>query len=137
MDAIATEARIEELYEARRSNDAKACLDCFAETGSFSMAMFRNGGEARLASTGRMALANQLSVLVDTWEWVDRVVLNTFVNGLEAAVRYRLVAKHLPSGETIVTEIMDYIRLDPQLQIVELVEYLDTAMVERLAASEA
>ena len=132
MERRAIEDRLDQLYRARLDNDPEGCLANFSELGTFSIAAFADDGEAQITSTGTSELANRMEELVDTWRWVDRVVLRSLIDGNEATVRYRLVAQHRPTARTIVTEIMDYLKFDDRTKVVEFVEYLDTAMLQRV-----
>ncbi|MEL7536930.1 MAG: nuclear transport factor 2 family protein [Pseudomonadota bacterium] len=127
-------ARINEVYAARRANDPDRCVACFAENGTFQMATFDDSGQFALPSVAKQGLAPLLKELTDTWTWTDREDISVVIDGLTAAVRYRLRTRHVPTGTDVETQIMDHIRFNDDLKIVEMVEFLDTAMLERKAA---
>ncbi|MEO1034413.1 MAG: nuclear transport factor 2 family protein [Pseudomonadota bacterium] len=126
-------ARINEVYAARLANDAEGCVACFAENGTFKMASFDDRGQFALPSIAKEGLAPLLKVLTDTWTWTEREPIAVVIDDLTAAVRYRLKTRHEPTGTDVETQIMDHIRFNNDLEIVEMVEFLDTAMLERKA----
>ncbi|MEM7250141.1 MAG: nuclear transport factor 2 family protein [Pseudomonadota bacterium] len=124
---------LDELYRTRLTNDPSVCIHCFADDGALRLSGTLPNGDPMPAAQGRAALSAALKELTDTWRWRERETLSLTIDGNQAAVRYRLTTDHIPSGQVIVTEIMDHVRFDDDARVLEVVEYVDTALIERLS----
>lgn len=124
---------IDALYTIRLTNEAAGCLTSFADDATFALA---GGNEIRALGPpvrGKKALQPFLAQLVNVWRWIAHEPLAVLIDGQSAAVRYRLTATHVPSGKEVVTEIMDHIVFDENAKIREMVQFVDTAAIERLS----
>jgi ketosteroid isomerase-like protein len=126
---------IRDLYAARLSNDPATCLACFAAGATFRLAGSTPAGDPWKAAQGSAAIRSALEALTEAWTWSALESLAVLIDGREVATRYRVTATHAPSDTTIVTEVMDHIAFDEDARILDLVEFVDTAMVERLSGS--
>lgn len=129
------DAAIKELYAVRLTNDSEACVACFSEDASFRLAGSQGSDGFNVSMDGKAALRPVLSALTETWHWLALDIESVVVDGNEVAVRYRLTTTHVPSGHTIETEIMDHISFDEDAKVRSMIEFLDTALVERVMAS--
>lgn len=124
---------VDALYATRLTNEPEACLKSFAEDGSFAIAGAKGIKGIGPLVRGKNAFKPMLAQLVATWRWTKVDPIAVLIDGQSAAVRYKLTTTHVPSGKSVVTEIMDHFVFDENAQIREMVQFVDTAAIERMA----
>jgi ketosteroid isomerase-like protein len=124
---------VDALYTTRLTNEAEGCLRSFADDATFALAGSKELRGLGPPVRGKKALQPFLAQLVGTWRWTAHEPIAVLIDGQSAAVRYRLSATHVPSGKAVVTEIMDHIVFDENARIREMVQFVDTAAIERLS----
>ncbi len=129
------ETRTRQLYDARLSNDAAACLEYFTEQPVFSLAGAESVSSFPARVADQKALSDLINTLVSTWQWQrisNRVIL---IDDNRVAVRYLVETVFTPTGDTITTELMDYLVWNENGLVDEFTEFADTALIESLASS--
>lgn len=126
--------RVAGFYQARLSNDVQACMAYFATQVVF--AFTSSDGTAPLKHRSQKGAAVQalVSDIIATWRWQalsDQVII---IDGNQAAVRYTVVVEFAASGRKIQTQLMDHLVYDDAGQVIEFVEFADTALLNSVAA---
>lgn len=124
---------IADLYKARLTNNAEVCLKYFSDDAVFALAGSPETSSIVKAASPETSVRKSVEALVATWDWMAREEKLAIIKGKDAATRYILKAKHAPSGKIIETEIMDHIVFDASGKISKFTQFLDTAMIERIA----
>ncbi|MEL7311821.1 MAG: nuclear transport factor 2 family protein [Pseudomonadota bacterium] len=137
MNRSDVEKAIHGLYQPRLANDPAQCIERFTEDATFRLAGTAKDGTSAPVVIGRHALLEALNALVSIWRWISIDFDSVLIDGDRAVVRYHLTVEHLPTAETVVTEVVDHVQFDDRLLVQEMVEYLDTALINRLAAQSA
>ena len=126
------EAAVEQVYEARLRNEVAPCLEWFSEDATFQLAGSAAASGIALMVSDREQFRELLESLVATWHWHKVDLIAVLIDGNEAAVRYGLTATFTPTDRMITTEIMDHLVFDSQLKLVQLTQFVDTALVNQL-----
>ena len=126
-----TEAFINEFYASRRANNADACFGYYAPTARIHIAGDEANSPIPMDESGE-ALHGQLDALIGTWHWKEQRIVNVVLGGDRAAVHYMLDVTHTGWGKSITTEICDLLTVVDGKET-ELVEFVDTATVERIS----
>jgi ketosteroid isomerase-like protein len=124
---------LQDLYQARLSNDADRCMQFFVAHSKFRLAGSANASTIARASDSLSAIRDQVTELVRVWTWKDMEIYNRVIDGDTAVVRYNLTTVFNPSGELITTEIVDLVKVSER-KVVEFHQFVDTAAIERLVA---
>lgn len=124
--------RLGDLYAARRKGDIDGFAAAFAEDG-----VFRIQADSRLVPEagpyhGRPAIAKGLSRLIKAYEFVDGLVVDIVADIDVAMVRRQLTLRSSSTGAISDFDIADLVRFRNG-DIVELVQYMDTASLAVLA----
>lgn len=122
---------VKQLYKARLSNSVDNCMQCFSESASFSLA---GEGAATMGEQENSTRAT-IETLIEGWDWQEISDQTILLDGDSAAVFYILLAVFKPTGEQVRTSIADHLEFDDNGKVTSMVQYLDTAMVERMLAS--
>jgi ketosteroid isomerase-like protein len=69
--------------------------------------------------------------LVAAFEFVQRDIVNLIIEGQQAAVHSRVKLRFIPKDRTVTTDILDLWKFEDG-KIVELVEFVDTALINNL-----
>ena len=125
---------VKQLYAARLANNAEQCLQCFSPSGIFTMAGEDNQVYQAEQKTPP-SMREQLDALVAAWDWQAIDHQRIIVDGNQAAVSYQLTAVFKPTEERICTQISDHLCFDDDGKLIEFIEFIDTAMVQRLVSS--
>ena len=106
------------------------------------MAIFHSDGKFELAGSkehtaaagrvqGHQAVRTTLVGLVATFQFVQRQIIGILIDGDRAAVHSRVELRFIPKDKTVSTELLDLWKFENG-KIVELVEFVDTALVNEL-----
>lgn len=124
---------LENLYDARLSNCVENIVPLFADTGVFRISCEEPGLLFPPPVSTAEGRKEVLEVLIASWEWLELKDWLPIVDGRNAAARYVLRARHVPSGEELSCEMCDQITFDESGKVTEFVEFVDTGHVEKLA----
>lgn len=130
-DRATVEKWIHDLYRARLTNDVALTLKTFSPTATFALAGDAGASKLAMRVTNRVQLETTLETMVKTWTWLDQTIITMVIDGNRAAVHHRTKMRFEPTGDVIVTELLDLFSLMDG-QIVELTEFVDTALADGL-----
>jgi uncharacterized protein (TIGR02246 family) len=131
MDREEIKALIEKAYEARRTEDMDAMIAVFHQDGKFQLAGSQVGtANARIAQ-GHRELRKTLAELIADFQFVERDIISSLIDGDRAAVHSRVKLRFIPKDRTVTTEVLDLWKVENR-KIVELVEFVDTALISDL-----
>lgn len=114
---------------ARARGDKEAMAAFLAPGATFRIAGDR--GAFGLLQAGPAQARDVLGELVDLIRFHDYERLDTVVEGDRAAVRWRIDFS-IAGGPVATTEILDLWRFDEEARIVDLVQFVDTALLVRM-----
>jgi ketosteroid isomerase-like protein len=131
VDRLATQSLIDHLYALRNAGDLEGIVALFHPDCIFEIA----GSKAKTAVAGterghhevRRALAN----LIANFEFFERKVIRTVIEGGYAAVHSRVRLRSVPKDRTVTTDILDLCKFEDG-KVVELLEFADTALINDL-----
>jgi len=126
--------RIADFYQARLSNDAQACMAYFGKQVVFAFSNSDGTGPLRHRPQDSKVLLELVGQIVAMWRWQslsDQVIV---IDGNQAAVRYTVVVQFAASGREIQTQLMDHLIYDDAGQVIEFMEFADTALLNSVAA---
>jgi ketosteroid isomerase-like protein len=103
----------------------------FHPDGKFELAGSKEHTAAAGSAQGHQELRTTLVGLVATFQFVQRDTISILIDGDRAAVRSHVVLRFNPKDKTMTTEFLDLWKLENG-KIVELVEFVDTALVNEL-----
>jgi ketosteroid isomerase-like protein len=131
MDRAAIEALIERAYEARKSEDVEGIISVFHPDGKFELAGSKDITAVAGVAKGHQELRITLTKLIANFEFVERDIISTLIDGDRAAVHSRVKLRFVPKDRTVTTELIDLWKFENG-KIVELVEFADTAFINDL-----
>jgi ketosteroid isomerase-like protein len=117
---------LEEVYAARKTNDVKQILECFAEHGRYAAV----GKES--AAAGRAAQTSALGGVVGAFELLDYKIHCMVIEGPHAAVHWRGKFRATATDKVAETDLLDLVEVRDG-RIVSFNNYFDTALAARLA----
>jgi ketosteroid isomerase-like protein len=122
---------IERAYEARNNGAIDALMAEFHPKAVFEL----KGDKSALSVVGRAEgeanVRAALGQLIGAFDFLQREIRETIVEGDRAIVHSRLKIKFVPSGQIFDTDVLDSIKFEDG-KIVELVEFADTALIKDL-----
>ena len=130
------ERTLSEFYATRMSNDADLVLGLFAKDAAFEIVGSPEESPAMRASAESPDFADIMREVVKTWVWKNRKPLSTLIEGDSATAMYELTVVFTPTGEEITMRIVDIWHVEGG-KIKTLTEFVDTALLARLAADAA
>lgn len=131
MNREAIKALIEKAYEARRTEDIEGIMAIFHPDGKFELAGSKEHTAAAGSAQGHQDLRTTLVGLVATFQFVQRHVISVLIDGDQAAVHSRVELRFIPKDRTVTTDLLDLWEFENG-KIIELVEFVDTALVNEL-----
>jgi ketosteroid isomerase-like protein len=129
-DRAIIESVLRHAYAARQDGDLEGTLNVFHEHATFRIA----GSSATCAAVARAMGADlrpALRKLINSYQWLSHTVLTMIIDNNCASVQWIAKLRHHPSGEVVETEAFDLWTFEGE-KCVSLVEYIDTALAERL-----
>lgn len=133
MSRAEMEKAVRDVYTARLSNNIKQALDYFDESSRFVINGAHGTSPIALDVSTRPTIDEVLTELFKAWEWVEQDILHILIDGDHAAVHYRLKVRFTLTSEMLETEICDLLTFKAG-KLMQVVEFLDTALVERMLA---
>jgi ketosteroid isomerase-like protein len=127
----AIEALIKQGYAAREKGDVEAILACFRADGRFHFVGSPETASICGLAAGHAELRAAMTALVANFEILQRDFVAILIDGNRAAVHSRVKARHVPNGKIVTTDILDLWTFENG-EIVEMVEFADTALVNSL-----
>jgi uncharacterized protein (TIGR02246 family) len=131
MDREAVKALIEKAYEARRTEDMEGMIAVFHQDGKFQLAGSQVATATARIAQGHRELRKTLAELIADFQFVERDIISSLIDGDRAAVHSRVKLRFIPKDRTVTTEVLDLWKVENR-KIVELVEFVDTALISDL-----
>jgi ketosteroid isomerase-like protein len=133
MSRAETEKVVRDVYGARLSNDLGRVCDHFLPDGCLVINGDPGASAIALRVAGRPNVEQMLGALLQRWEWLEQDIERVLIDGDHVAVQYQLKARYKPTGEVVQTTCCDLLTLRSG-KLVEVVQFLDTALAARLMA---
>jgi ketosteroid isomerase-like protein len=124
------ESVLRNAYCARQDGDLEATLGVFHDHATFRIA----GSSATCRTVTRAMgtdLRPALRQLINNYQWLSHTILAVIIDHNRASVQWIAKMRHRPSAEVVETEAFDVWTFEGD-KCVSLVEYIDTALAERL-----
>lgn len=118
-------------YVARRSNDVEATLKHFHPDAEFRIVGSDSLKPMTEAVSGHGNLRAMFKQLFPAWDWSDFHIQTMHIDGNTAFVYSSGKLRHLPTGKSMTTEILDRITLRDGL-IVGFTEFIDTHLLTQV-----
>lgn len=122
---------IERAYDARNNGAIDAIMAEFHPKAAFEL----KGDKSMLSVVGRAEghanVRAAMGQLIGAFDFLQREILETIIEGNRAVVHSRLKIKFVPTGRIFDTDVLDSIKFEDG-KIVELVEFADTALIRDL-----
>jgi ketosteroid isomerase-like protein len=119
---------IEQAYESRRTGDIGALMATFHPDCKFELVGAKPLVQAAGIAAGHAELRAVLTALIGNFKFVRRDFLNFVIEDDRASVHSRVVLRYVPKDRSETTEIVDLWKFQDG-QIIELIEFCDTALV--------
>lgn len=131
MDREAIKALIDRAYEARQTESIESIIAIFHPDAKFQLAGAREHTAAVGIAQGHGELRATLAQLVADFQFLQRDIISVLIDGERAAVYSRVKLRFVPKDRTVMTELLDLWKFEDG-KIVELVEFVDTALVNEM-----
>jgi ketosteroid isomerase-like protein len=125
------EGLIDHAYETRKSGNVDAIVALFHPDGQFMLAGAQATTVVAGAARGHDDLRAALTKLVAGFEFVQRDIVTTMIDGDRAAVHSRVKLRFIQNNKVVTTDLVDLFTFADG-KISELVEFADTAFVNDL-----
>jgi len=123
-------------YDARSRGDIEGILALFHPDAKFELAGSKTHSSSAGSAQGHAELRTTLVGLISAFEFVQRVVVNIIIENERAAVHSRVQLRFVPKDKTVATDLIDLWKFENG-KVVELVEFVDTALVNDLMRGSA
>lgn len=130
-DRATIEKILREAYAARCRGDMDAICRVFCEDVHYEMSGSRDASPVAAAVRGAADFRQMLQQQIKTFQMSDPKILSMVIDGDKAAVRWRARIRSTITGQTITSELFDFIEFKDG-RIASFVEMCDTAMAARM-----
>jgi ketosteroid isomerase-like protein len=130
-DRKTIEAVIDRCYAARQKGDIETLMAAFDPDAVFELAGSKGLVPAAEAARGHQNIRTTMTGLIAVFDFIDRDIISTVIDGERAAVHSRVTIKFVPRDRTFTTDLLDSFHFRDG-KIVELVEFADTALIRDL-----
>jgi ketosteroid isomerase-like protein len=121
------------VYDARGKGDIEGVMAGFHPDGVFELKGEKDILEVAGAVQGYPNVRAVITGLIEAFEFLERDIVDTIVEGDRAAVHSRLKIRFVPKDVVFTTELLDKFRFEDG-KIIELVEFADTALIKSFLA---
>ena len=125
------EALVRRLCAARVAGDMDVLRRGYADNATFRIAGSPAWGALTAPVTGHAKIMARFESMIANLALSDFAILDLFVAGNKAAVRWRASVRHADTEDASTTEIAQFLEVEHG-QVIALVEFLDTAMARKL-----
>jgi ketosteroid isomerase-like protein len=122
---------IEHAYEAPAKGDIDALMATFHPNAKFELVGDRATTQIAGLTEGHSNLRATLGGLIDAFEFRKRDIVDAVVEGDRAVIHSRVTVRFVPKGTVFETDLLDAFRFQDG-KIIQLVEFADTALVNRV-----
>ncbi len=131
MTSAEIEALVRGLCAARVAGDMDTLRRGYADHASFRIAGSPAWGALTAPLTGHANIMARFEAMIASFAVSDFEILDLFVDGNKAAVRWRATMRQADTKEESTTEIAQFLEVENG-QVISLVEFLDTALAMKL-----
>jgi ketosteroid isomerase-like protein len=131
MDREAIKALIDQAYEYRRPKHIEGIMSLFHPDARFELAGSKALTAVAGVSQGHQELRTTLARLIANFEFEQREIVNIVIENEQAVVHSRVRLRFIPKNFAVTTDLVDIWKFD-NAKIVELVEFVDTALINDL-----
>ena len=110
-DRLEVERLLRELYAARLGGDLEALCRTFAKDARLDIAGTSYATPMAIRAAGLGEIRSWLALLVKTFQLADQEILSMIIDGEAAAVHWRARIRSKITGATVLTELVDVIRV--------------------------
>jgi ketosteroid isomerase-like protein len=100
------------LYAARQRGDLDAVCALFSDSATFQIAGASNVSPIGVKSVGVDELRPLLGLMIKSFKLSDLTILSMIVDGVKAAVHWRVKVHSKITGTTILTELVDLVEVN-------------------------
>jgi ketosteroid isomerase-like protein len=100
------------LYAARQRGDLDAVCASFSDSATFQIAGASNVSPIGVKSVGIDELRPLLGLMIKSFKLSDLTILSMMVDGVKAAVHWRVKVQSKITGTTILTELVDLVEVN-------------------------
>jgi ketosteroid isomerase-like protein len=133
-DRKTIEAVIDRCYAARQKGDLETLMAAFDQDAVFELAGSTELVPAARAARGHQDIRTTMTGLMEAFDFIDRDIISTVIDGERAAVHSRVTIKYVPADRTFTTDLIDSFHFKDG-KIVELIEFADTALIKDLMSA--
>jgi ketosteroid isomerase-like protein len=121
-------------YDARAKGDIEGLMAAFHPMAAFELKGDKGILDIAGAAEGHSNVRAAMTGFIGHFEFLQRDIVDTIVEGDRAVVHSRLTIRFVPKDTVIVTDVLDTFRFEDG-KIIELVEFADTALIRSLVSS--
>ena len=110
-DRLEVERLLRELYAARLGGDLEALCRTFAKDARLDIAGTSYATPMAIRAAGLDEIRSWLALLVKTFQLGDQEILSMIIDGEAAAVHWRARIRSKITGATVLTELIDVVRV--------------------------
>ncbi len=132
-DRATIEKTLREAYAARCRGDIEAICTLFCDSVHYEMSGSSEASPIAARVEGGPGFRQMLGQQIKTFEMRDPEILSMVIEGDKAAVRWRAKVRSTVTGQSVTTELFDFIELKDG-RIVSFIELCDTAMAAKMMA---
>ena len=132
MNTSEAKAFLTDFHEKRKLNEPEAIAPFFVEDASFSIAGEPREDSIATEVAGSDDFKSILVQLLRDWNWIDVVFKTVIADGDLIVSRYYLTVEHVPSGQTLTTDIVDFMQMRDG-KVANMRQFVDTAHLSAIA----
>ena len=129
------EALVRRLCAARVAGDMDVLRRGYADNATFRIVGSPAWGALTAPLTGHAKIMARFESMIANLALSDFAILDLFVAGNKAAVRWRATVRDAEAKDESTTEIAQFLEVEHG-QVISLVEFLDTAMAMKLTGGK-
>jgi ketosteroid isomerase-like protein len=131
VDRQTIQSLIDRAYALRKNGDVEGIVALFHPQAVFELAGSKAVTPVVGAVRGHQDLRTTLAGLISAFEFIERDVICTVIDGERAAIQSRVKLRYIPKNRTVTTDMLDLWRFENG-KVTEFVEFADTATINDL-----
>jgi ketosteroid isomerase-like protein len=122
VDRLETKRLLDELYAARLRGDLDGVCRTFSNEATFQIAGASDASPIGIKSVGIAQFRPLLGLMIKSFKLSDLTVLSLIIDGVKAAVHWRVKVHSKITGLTVVTELVDIVEVNDR-RIASYIEF--------------
>jgi ketosteroid isomerase-like protein len=110
-DRIEVDRLLRELYSARVRGDLDGVSRIFSRDAKFRIAGTSHGSPIAITAVGANEIRQWLSLMIKSFQLTDHTIQSIIIDGAKAAVHWRARIHSRITGATVLTELVDLVRV--------------------------